>query len=123
VLRVNVNDGRTLHFDLEDSVQASQWHDAEADPAFQSAITGIGIIDHGVVHTLSLPRHFHRLAYRAELVKDGERVVGERLDCQADDVLLSLLIYRGNSVPMVRVNLDKLGWRRFDRQTRSLARR
>lgn len=123
MVRVNLQDGRTITFDLEDPEQGRLWEESQADKGFQASITGASIVWGGTQHVIPLPRHYHRLTMSAQLVKDGEKVVAERLDFQADDSLLSLVVYRGGSVPMVRINLDKIGWRRFDRTAQQPSRR
>lgn len=123
MVRVNLQDGRTITFDLENPEQQRLWDESQADKTFQDSITGAAIVWNGVQHVIPLPRHFHRLSLEAQLVRDGEKVVAERLDYQADDSLLSLVVYRGGSVPMVRINLDRIGWRRFDRSAQRPTRR
>lgn len=123
MIRVNLQDGRTITFDLENPDQHRLWDESQSDKNFQSSVTGAAVVWNGVQHVIPLPRHFSRLSLSAQLVKDGDKVVAERMDFQADDSLLSLVVYRGGSVPMVRINLDKIGWRRFDRTAQRPTRR
>jgi len=64
-----------------------------------------------------MPKRFRRIDVKAELIrvqKDGEmREIGERIICQADDVQISLIVYYGNRPKMARIDVKKIGKKRF----------
>lgn len=109
----NLSDGRTLHFDLLREDEAKRWAEVQDNAQFQSSITGIGILHDGRMHVLPLPKGFRRVACSAEVVsgRDGTKV-GERVVCQMEDMEASLLVYNGNTPPMARFTVNRIGWRR-----------
>ena len=121
MLKVNLRDGSTASFNLKDEEDRKQWSELSLTEDFQRCITALGIIHNSQWYTLPIPKKFRRISFEAELVENSKRdvppdrkYVGERLKCYADDVLISLLVYYGNRPRMSRVDVIKLGKRRFN---------
>ncbi len=121
MIKINLRSGRTLSYDLNDPVGCEEWEKDFSDSKFQTQITGIGIIFNSHWYTLPLPRKFRQLSFHAELVESTKKdvprdrkFIGERLRCYADDILISLLVYYGNRPKMCRVDIIKIGKRRFN---------
>ncbi len=97
MLIVNFKDGTALNFDLKKPDDLAQWLEWQNESDFQNRITGIGIIHEKKFVAMPLPKNFRSLKFYAELVpgkRNGETViVGERVMCHADQILLSLLVY------------------------------
>lgn len=115
-LVVNLDNGETRTFDLELEPEADAWADLRSTAA--DRITGLAIKAGSVLHVLALPRseRFERLRIDAELVlhRDGSgRVVAERARLYADDLLATVLVYRGRRPQMVKYTLERPGTPRF----------
>ena len=117
MIKVNCRDGRTLSFELLEEEDAKQWNDLMETREFVQGVTGISILYNTYWHTLPLPKKFRHINFHAELlksVKEGaEKVIGERIICQADDVQISLITYYGNRPKMTRIDVRKTGRQRF----------
>jgi hypothetical protein len=88
VLKVHLSDGQTL----------------------EVKITGLTVIKRGVQYSLPRPRSFQESTLSAESFKAGKG--GQRVFCFSDDVRLSMTVH--NSLRAVRVQLSKLGRRKFN---------
>ena len=97
MIKVNLNDGKVLSFDLNSASDYQQWLEWSSLQDFQNRITGIGILHEKKFHTFQYPKNFRKVNVYAESVfntKDGsERKLGERLIVHADEVKLELLVY------------------------------
>jgi len=97
VIKVNLNDGNILSFDLNKAPDWQQWLEWSSSQDFQNRITGIGILHDRRFHTVPYPKNFTKVNVYAESVfnkKDGEkRKLGERVIVHADQVKLELLVY------------------------------
>jgi len=117
VLKVNLRDGRTLTFDLLDPAEMQAWCAHQADPKFQSEITGAGIQHDGTLLALPVPQGFHRKVYEAEVLYrgngDGRKVAAERLTCYADSIRLSVTAHHGNRPRVVKYAAAKVGRMRY----------
>lgn len=115
MLHVYTSDGLTISIDLNDSEQTREWIEKMKSPAFTEKITGISIMDRGVMYSFTKPQGFRRVGFEIEKVEtDLEKRVkgGERLVCYADDVRITLMVHAGQRA--VRVSMTKIGKRRFD---------
>lgn len=97
MIKVNLDDGKVLSFDLGCASDYQQWLEWSSLQDFQSRITGIGILHEKKFHTFQYPKNFKKVNVYAESVfnsKEGaRRKLGERLIVHADDVKLELLVY------------------------------
>ena len=97
MIKVNLDDGKVLSFDLNDASDHQQWLEWSSLQDFQSRITGIGILHDKKFHTFQYPKNFKKVSVYAESVfnaKDGtKRKLGERIIVHADEVKLELLVY------------------------------
>ena len=107
-MRVNDRRGTTLHFDLGDPKELGAWSKVERDRHAQDEITGVILGGPGTTQvSVPTPQRFRSVSYRAEpLQKNGHGCNGERLIVQADDVRLTVLVYRSG---MARVDLVRTG--------------
>lgn len=107
----------TLSFDLTDSKESEEWEEKCKDKSFMQEITGIGILHNKHWHTLPAPKRFRKVLFRAELlttIKKEEMLnVGERITCYVDDIQISLTVYFGNRPKMARIDVKRIGNRRF----------
>jgi len=96
----------------------------QSDERFQSMITALSICKPksngtpSIVQSLPSPRFTRRVVYWAEPVEDGGGAfVGERVGCLADDMSLSITLYRdrGNGGWFSRTDLHKTGVARMVR--------
>ena len=96
MLQVNLSDGQTLQFNMEQEGDAQRWERLSADPAFQRSIRAAAILWEGRQYVIPSPGHFNRVDWEHELVmaRDGERINGERLVTQADEVRTILTVWR-----------------------------
>ena len=117
MIKVNCKNGKTLSFNLADDKEANEWQKLSGEGEFQSQITGIGILYNTQWHTLPMPKRFRRIDVKAELIrvqKEGiMREIGERIVYQADDIQISLIVYYGNRPKMARIDVKKIGKKRF----------
>ena len=75
MLWVYLSDGQTLHFDLFDADGEKAWREREKDAGFQDLITGVALYHDETLHTLTRPRGFSRIRYRAEITQSKGRPV------------------------------------------------
>lgn len=97
MIKVNLNDGKILKFDLDKSSDRSQWIEWSSSKDFQNRITGIGILHNRKYHTLQYPKRFTEIRFFAESVFNEKnrmkRKLGERIVIHADQIKLELLVY------------------------------
>ena len=111
MFRLNFEDGRTVSFDLDDRESRAEWEAIESQPAQQKKIRGSSMSVEAHTVAVTQPKKFESLAWSAEKVegRSGE-VVGSRVECQADNVRLSIVLYDSG---LVRVDLRRTGKPRF----------
>lgn len=110
MLKVHLQDGSTLTFDLTNPRQAQEWTKAFSSHSFQRSISGMTVLKDGEQYSLSRPAGFTKLFLSAEMLsEEAERRFkgGERIVCQADGVRLSAMIHHGQRA--VRLTLVKTG--------------
>lgn len=112
MIQANLRDGRTLSFDLRTALEREAWERCQADRTFQSQIQALGICHDGARHMLPAPVRFARVAYTAEVLEKDGRPVAERINLQADDVVLSITLYTGQA-KVARTDLRRIGRPRF----------
>lgn len=128
MIRVNLSDGMTSSFDLEDEEQSARWRSLQSDRAFQSLISGVQISsltrhvvdEDGVertekekhVATIPRPKGMRSVSWEAFLgIVDGE-VRREVVRCYADGVSITLTAYRGGHRSIShRVDVSRFGRR------------
>jgi len=110
-LKVHVNSGRTLSFDLQDKGERAEWLRLAGNPTFQETITGLAVLNDRTLHTLPVPKGFIRIEFTADRVVDRKtgKTIGERLDCQADGVKVSEMVYYSKTPRVTRVDLLRVG--------------
>lgn len=118
MLWVYLNDGRTLHYDLADADGAKAWRECEKDASFQSSITGVALYHEEALHTMTRPRGFRRVKYRAEISESKGRPV-ERLVMSVDDIEIEVKAYRNDAIPTVTALKLRRGRRVFKPSRRS----
>jgi hypothetical protein len=118
LIKVHLKNGRTLSYDLQDSEQASKWVSDSREINFQSQITGIGIVFNSQWFALPLPKKFRQFHFEASLIESkkntGPRFKGEKVQCFADDVLASIVVYWGQKPKMSKFDVVRIGRRRFN---------
>lgn len=116
MLKVHTSDGKTLSFELRDEAQRSEWENLCASNAFQETIRGVALLHNRTLHTFPLPKQFKVRRFSAGLltvpVKDGEKVLGERVMCQADTIRVTITAYYTRTPKMVRIDVMRSGWQR-----------
>ena len=116
MLKVHISNGQTLSFDLRDDAQRAEWEQSCATDAFQQSITGVALLHNKTLHVLPLPKQFKKRHFTAGLLKtegsDGERVLGEQVTCQADNVRMCITAYYTRTPKMVRFDVIRTGWQR-----------
>lgn len=118
MLWVYLSDGRTLHYDLTDADGKKAWEAHEKDVGFQDSITGVALYFDETLHTLTRPRGFRRIRYRAEITQSKGRPV-ERVVMSVDDIEVEVKAYRNDAVPKVTALKLRRGRRVFKPSRRS----
>jgi len=117
MIKINKKDGKTSSFDLNVVGQAGELTELMDNKDYIQSITGISSLHNTFWHALTKPKRFRKVNYFIELVKHKkngvEKVVGEKIICQADDVQLSILVYYNIRPKMTRIELKKIGKPRF----------
>lgn len=106
-IRVNVEDGATLSFDLDSPDDARAWHQLQRDVGFQATIKAITVIRNGVSHTIVRPPADDAL-FSAESVVVGDVHRGERLELFAHGVRAGIMVHAGQH-RAARVTLERIG--------------
>ena len=110
--------GETLSYDLLDNSQAKKWEKDSKDIKFQTQITAIGIVFNSQWFALPMPKKFRQCHFEACLVesnkKNAPKYTAEQVKCYADDVLISVKVYWGHKPKMSRVDIIRVGRRRFN---------
>lgn len=114
MIKVNTDDGRTATIDLSDEAEARRWFELLKDPAYQAAIRGIVVHQHGQAYSIGRPAGFTRVVFLAEAVQpepERKNKGGERVTCYADGVRVTLMVHRESKA--ARVGLARTGELRF----------
>lgn len=118
MIKLNLQGGETLEFDLTKEDDLNQWLEWSNVEEFQRKITGIGILHNKKFHTLPAPKGFRRLSFNAELVykeKKGEKkLLGEKVSCRLDGIIVELLVYTYTNPPAPiasKYSVRKLVWK------------
>lgn len=118
MIKVNLKNGSTLSYDLTEPDQKAKWLSDSENVDYQEQITAIGIIFNSQWFALPIPKRFRQINFEANLVeskkKTGPKFTGERIKCYADDVLISVQVYWGHKPKMSRVDVVRIGRRRFN---------
>ena len=114
MLKVHIDDGRTLQFDFSDGNQLAKWLDLAKSHHFQEKITGLTVIKQGVSYSVPRPKDHKRIAFFAEHIeinnkanKDAEKIV-----CQAGDTSVILTAY--GSQRSARIDVARPGFQRYN---------
>lgn len=117
MIKVNCRDGKTISFDLNEESEREELIDKLSERDFLRSITGVSSLHNTFWHVLTRPKKFRKVSYFVELVKHKkngvEKIVGEKIICQADDVQLSILVYYNVRPKITRIELKKIGKQRF----------
>jgi hypothetical protein len=109
VLKVNLSDGRTLHYNLNDQADALAWSARSQDHAFQQKITALTILCDGVVYSLPRPV-WGDATLTADLVHaDAVRRIkgGQMLACRTRSVEVAIMVH--SSQRAARVDISQHG--------------
>ena len=121
MIKVNFSDGTTLAFDLNKPDDLQQWTEWSVVEDFQEKITGVGILHNKKFITIPYPKNFKKVRFMADLVyaeKKGKprKLMGERLQCHADNNLFSMLVYTYSDPPppvFARIDIKRVGKQMF----------
>jgi len=121
VLKVQMSDGQTLTFDLQEQDQLEAWKRLEGDPDRQRSIRAIGVIHGKMWHVLPAPKKFKRIKYQAWLNRRNGHPASLRVRCQADEVDIRMVLYypNGPSPRMVRTDIKRIGRQVFQSELES----
>lgn len=118
MIKVQLKSGETLSYDLLDKDQEEKWKKDSRNIEFQTQITAIGIIFNSQWFSLPLPKRFRQCHFEASLVESNKenapKYTAEQVRCYADDVLISVKVYWGRKPKMSRVDIVRVGRRRFN---------
>ena len=119
MLRVNLRDGRTLSYDLNDPALAGEWLSLSLNPEFQDNITAVSLSRGGVIYSFPKPSSLLGL-FSAHIVQaDYSRKIkgGELIRYKGSSLEATLMIHSGQRAAridicaigeyVVRGNLDK----------------
>lgn len=114
MVKANLASGRTVSYDLRTEPGRKSWAHDQMDSEFQSQVRALAVHHERLMHTLPLPPRFARVAWTAEAIQedDGE-VVGERISCHADEVIVSFTCYYRATSRITRTDLRRLGKPRY----------
>ena len=95
-------------FDISQAEDSAKLNNIGKNIRATSRVKGIWLRTNDAVSTLPMPSGFRRIFLWAEvIVKRNGRPSGERLECQVDDILLTLTSYYGDK--MIRIDMNKTG--------------
>ena len=105
-LRINLANGQTRTFDLDNPADADAWEAFRAD--LRSDIRG-AILQTGSGQTsVPVPKGFRSVYYSAREIPDrGGEVVADEITVQADEIRIAVVVYRRSA--MVRVDVSRPG--------------
>lgn len=116
MLKVNLNDGRTLRYDLNNPAEAADWTSLARNHSFQAQITGLSIALNGVSYSLPRPKEFGGdiFLYAERVEEDLEHRIkgGERAICNAGDTQIVLMVHANQRA--LRVDVTRPGKQRFN---------
>jgi hypothetical protein len=111
VLKVNLNNGHTLQYDLSNPHDAAEWIEKAKNQHFQEKITAISILLGGVSYSLPTPKD---PKYEAFLFgeyhppsADGKIRAAESISCHINDTKIRLLVHTGQRA--ARVDITRPG--------------
>lgn len=116
MIRVNLVDGTTSTFDLEDEHHLSRWNLLQSDRDFQASISGVQLssMDGKQKHVVTLPRpkNVRSVSWEAYLVHVEGEVRREVVRCYADGICVTLTAYRSDHRSVShRVDVSRFGRR------------
>ena len=115
MLKVNLKNGSTLTRDLFDETDQERWREL-ANGNGGASIRALGIHDQGVMYALPFPVRFRRIQFDAEGIRQNERPVAEKVLCYADDIRITMTVYK--KTRMSRIDVDKVGRLAYRAKTR-----
>lgn len=117
MIKINKKDGKTISFDLNEENDKEKITELLGNKDFLGTITGLSSLHNTYWHALTKPKKFRSVSYHVESVKykkgDVEKIIGEKIICQADDIQLTILVYYNQRPKMTRIELKRIGKRRF----------
>ena len=108
--RVNLKDGSTRSFDLETAEGREGWRQLRLLESGE--ISGLVLVSNGVNYAVPLPQKFDEVIFDAEPVehRDGSgRIVGDAIRVYVDDVVVQLLVFRGDRMKTARLSIERAG--------------
>lgn len=116
MLKVNLNDGSTLSYDLNNPADAAEWAANARNHSFQAQITGLTIALNGVSYSLPRPKDFGEeiFLFGEAIEADPERRVkgGEAVYCHAGDTQVVLMVHAAQRA--ARVDVTRPGKQRYN---------
>ena len=125
MIRVNMDSGETISFDLSDSTDVLRWEEAQKDSDFQASISAIQVVVERVdrrepdgtmwvkdaaVFVLPKPP-FPNVTWTARTLVDKRKNRISRIivECYADLFKVSLTAYTQSNPPMARADISRPG--------------
>jgi hypothetical protein len=109
MLKVHLQTGETLSFDLTEPVEAKRWLDYSSVASFQEQITGITVLNNGVSYSVPKPRGFGELFILAnDIPEEGKVKGGTKVSVHSDNITTDLTVYRSHRA--ARIAIRRAGW-------------
>ena len=116
MLKVNLSDGSTLRYDLNDPADVQAWTEKAKNHSFQSKITGLTVALNGVSYSLPRPKDFGEEVFlygeKVEPDIDNRIKGGEAVVCHAGDIQVVLMVH--SSQRAARVDVTRPGKMRYN---------
>lgn len=115
MIKVNLKDGTTIDFSLDEEFDRDQFLVWLREKNFQEKITALTVMYNGKQHSLPYPRYFKKIRWYAESVfrmkRGKKKKIGERIICHADQIKICLLVYTCDPPPPIAsvVYMEKIG--------------
>jgi len=114
MLKVNIQDGKTVQFDLETDGGRRDWESFILNRSKRKRVTGLTIHHNKTIHTFPIPRKIRGRVgvFGASIMFDGRTnaITGEIIWVKFHGVKTSFIIYKGNSsVTKVELKVEKNG--------------
>jgi len=114
MLIVGLRDGTCQKYDLC-ADGAARFREHSADPSWHSKIASLSLGSEGSRIDLPVPRNFGPVTYDAEAAFSDGSAVAERVSASAGDSYITLTRYVGRGASRFRVDVAKIGKRRWRR--------
>lgn len=115
MLIFNRKDGTVESYDLAARQDLARFRSVSSDPTWHQTVTGASLVGEWARVDLPLPKHFGSVTYDAEVVREGDKSVAERISASAGDAYVTLTMYQNGRSGRFRVDILKPGKRRWRR--------